>query len=415
MSNYRKYDDQIKEMVIKSNNPYLFPELKIPRTTALYWIRKSKKKIRLEELNYNDALIDKIKKLETELKNEKLKNLFSTEVSRILSKDKHLSLRNNKKDVVEAIIKYNDVLSISEMCRLIGMGINSFYRYKIDVFGCEKVGYKKCKILAPNQLTFLEQEKIYNLVRDKTLKYLSIKGLQYYAFREGILSCSYESWRKYVKEFRGDSGNRRKKKVKVGIRAQRPNEIWHIDITEFRLKGGDKVYLQAIMDNYSRKIINWKISRNKKAALSILTITEALSSSHPETLMSDGGGENISHHVRLLLSGRGISSLIAKKDTPFSNSMIEGFFNMLKNRFLEKFKNYKISKLYNTILSSVEDFNNTPSAVLNGAKPSEIYMNSINQDELILEFAESKKRAKSIRPVVNKKCLRQICYSSCVE
>ena len=73
MSNYRKYDDQIKEMVIKSRNPDLFPELNIPRTTALYWIRQSKEIIRLKQIKYDDALLSKIERLEAELQKGKLR------------------------------------------------------------------------------------------------------------------------------------------------------------------------------------------------------------------------------------------------------------------------------------------------------------------------------------------------------
>lgn len=40
---YRHYPDAVKLEVAKANNPYHFPELEIPRTTALYWIKNSRK------------------------------------------------------------------------------------------------------------------------------------------------------------------------------------------------------------------------------------------------------------------------------------------------------------------------------------------------------------------------------------
>lgn len=39
---YQKYPEAIRQQVIKSKDPYLFPENKIPRTTALYWINNSR-------------------------------------------------------------------------------------------------------------------------------------------------------------------------------------------------------------------------------------------------------------------------------------------------------------------------------------------------------------------------------------
>ena len=38
-------------------------------------------------------------------------------------------------------------------------------------------------------------------------------------------------------------------KPTVGVRASRPNQIWHIDTTAIKLIDGTKVYLQAVVDN----------------------------------------------------------------------------------------------------------------------------------------------------------------------
>jgi transposase-like protein len=38
---------------------------------------------------------------------------------------------------------------------------------------------------------------------------------------------------------------------KQGIRATKPNEYWHIDVTIIKLLDGTKVYLHAVIDNVS--------------------------------------------------------------------------------------------------------------------------------------------------------------------
>lgn len=43
---YQAYDHRIKELIAKSSNPYLFPEISIPKSTALTWIRGGIKKVR---------------------------------------------------------------------------------------------------------------------------------------------------------------------------------------------------------------------------------------------------------------------------------------------------------------------------------------------------------------------------------
>lgn len=241
MKNYRKYDDQIIKMIIDSGNPNLFPHLKIPRTTALYWITKAKKKIGLQDTKYDDALLDKIKKLEKELERERIKNLFLIGVIRkIIGFKKLLSDKRNREIIVDQILNYSKWISKNELCRTIGIMPNTFFRFKVETKGCERIGLKKCKIMAANQITFLEQQKIYELVNDNQLKHLSIKGLQLYAQRKNIVMCGYDSWIKYTKEFRKKVEIKKVKKCEIGVRATRVNEIWHMDITEFKRKGRGK-------------------------------------------------------------------------------------------------------------------------------------------------------------------------------
>ena len=45
-----------------------------------------------------------------------------------------------------------------------------------------------------------------------------------------------------------------------GIRAARPDEIWHIDTTIVCLLDGTRAYLHAVIDNYSRRILSWRLS-----------------------------------------------------------------------------------------------------------------------------------------------------------
>ena len=123
----------------------------------------------------------------------------------------------------------------------------------------------------------------------------------------------------------------KKKSYREGIRAKKPNEIWHIDITEIQIRGDQRFYLQMIVDNYSRAIMSWCLSDRKDLRVSLKTIKRSLwEGGLPEFLMSDGGRENVNFEVGKLLLGRGISQLIAKADVQFSNSMIEAVFKKLK-------------------------------------------------------------------------------------
>jgi putative transposase len=50
-------------------------------------------------------------------------------------------------------------------------------------------------------------------------------------------------------------------KPKVGLRTSRADDMWHIDTTVIRLLDGTRVYLYAVIDNFSRRILAWTDQR----------------------------------------------------------------------------------------------------------------------------------------------------------
>ena len=45
-----------------------------------------------------------------------------------------------------------------------------------------------------------------------------------------------------------------------GVRASRANEIWHCDVTILKLLDGTRAYLHAVIDNFSRRILAWRVT-----------------------------------------------------------------------------------------------------------------------------------------------------------
>jgi putative transposase len=59
-----------------------------------------------------------------------------------------------------------------------------------------------------------------------------------------------------------------------GLTIDRPGHVWSTDITYIRLRHGF-VYLVAIMDRYSRKVLSWKISNTMEAEFCAPCLEEA--------------------------------------------------------------------------------------------------------------------------------------------
>ncbi len=120
--------------------------------------------------------------------------------------------------------------------------------------------------------------------------------------------------------------------------------------------------------------------------------------------MSDDGGENIGKGVRLLLLGHNVNTIIAKKTVHFSSSMIEGFFRMLKNMYINKHKNYRVSKMYNLLSRGINCYNEMPLSSIDGARPSELFSGEIDRLGLVQNLKKQTKMARGRRPEINKGC-----------
>ncbi|QDX01237.1 hypothetical protein DWB90_09410 [Staphylococcus chromogenes] len=70
-----------------------------------------------------------------------------------------------------------------------------------------------------------------------------------------------------------------------------PNKIWLTDVTEFKLRNGQKVYLSAIYDLGSKKVISHEISKRNDNELVFKTFDKAVINNNPQGILfhSDRG------------------------------------------------------------------------------------------------------------------------------
>ena len=77
-----------------------------------------------------------------------------------------------------------------------------------------------------------------------------------------------------------------------GVVVSRPNQVWSTDITYIRLTHGF-VYLVAIIDWYSRKVLSWRISNTMDTVFCVDCLEEALQRhGKPEIFNTDQGCHN---------------------------------------------------------------------------------------------------------------------------
>ena len=101
-----------------------------------------------------------------------------------------------------------------------------------------------------------------DMVTSDEYRHVSTGVLARLAQRLGKVFASPTTWYRLVRDHHWRRPRQRvhPAKPKVGIRASRPNEIWHVDTTLIRLLDGSRAYLHAVVDNFSRRILAWRVA-----------------------------------------------------------------------------------------------------------------------------------------------------------
>jgi len=115
-----------------------------------------------------------------------------------------------------------------------------------------------------------------------------------------------------------------------GLEITRPNQVWCTDITYIPMRKGF-MYLTAIIDVYSRKVVGWSISNSLSAQWCRLMLEEAIAThGTPEIINSDQGTQYTSALWTQYLDKMGIRISMDGKGRALDNVWIERFWKSLK-------------------------------------------------------------------------------------
>ena len=115
-------------------------------------------------------------------------------------------------------------------------------------------------------------------------------------------------------------------------RASAPNQLWVADITYIET-GEDWLYLAAIMDLYSRKIVGWAMSERLDTVLVLKALAMALLHRQPPRNLlfhSDRGVQYASADYRQALSQAGLIASMSRSGNCYDNASMESFWSTLK-------------------------------------------------------------------------------------
>ena len=111
-----------------------------------------------------------------------------------------------------------------------------------------------------------------------------------------------------------------------------PNQLWVADITYIAIAAGF-VYLAAILDAWSRRVVGYAISRSIDARLAIAALKAAIRARQPPRGCihhSDRGSQYACEAYRKLLANHGFIGSMGRRGNPYDNAKAESFMKTLK-------------------------------------------------------------------------------------
>jgi putative transposase len=112
----------------------------------------------------------------------------------------------------------------------------------------------------------------------------------------------------------------------------RPNQLWVADLTYVAIPEGF-VYLAAILDAWSRKVVGYAISRSMDARIAVAALKAAIRNRNPPKGCihhSDRGSQYASEAYRALLTEHGLTGSMSRRGNPYDNAKAESFMKTLK-------------------------------------------------------------------------------------
>ena len=179
---------------------------------------------------------------------------------------------------------------------------------------------------------------------------------------------------KKYKSYKGEVGEVAPNLLERDFEAQKPNQKWVTDVTEFSLFG-QKLYLSPILDLYSRDLVTYTISDHPYLSLATDMISQAFEQLPDGTnliLHSDQGWQYQHKQYQRMLKAKGIRQSMSRKGNCLDNAVMENFFGLLKSELLYLQKFDSLEHFKEELIDYLDYYNNRRLKLrLKGLTPAE--------------------------------------------
>lgn len=281
----------------------------------------------------------------------------------------------------KALVDTRHTFSLNRQCKLLNVSKSTLYYQPIKPFSKNSdlrlldainniysdfpsYGYRRIH----SQL----QRDGYNIGKKfvkKAMKYMGIEAI-YPKPKTTIGNKEHYKYEYLLKDFRNYAGQ---------VVIENTNQVWSTDITYIKLEKGF-VYLAAIIDWHSKKILSWKLSNTMDVSLTTSVLKEALALfPKPEIFNTDQGSQYTSKVHTCILKRHNIKISMDGKGRATDNICIERFWRSIKYEeiYLNEYKNIK--QLNRAIEKYMDLYNKRRlHSTIDYKTPNEVYYQAVN-------------------------------------
>ena len=415
----KQYDHRLRRLIQNTGDLDLAVRHGVPRSTARGWLKQSRTDVISIDVLDMDA--EALQREVLFLRRRLTRLLALLHLVIVAFKVAGFSFDRvripdgaRKQRLLRAIERTRTHLPLRGVLKLIGMSSTRYHAW-LGKQACGLDDLSCCPKSSPQQLTREEYSSIRDMVSADEYRHVPTGTLARLAQRLGKVFASPTTWYRLVRANKWRRPRQRVHPAKptVGIRATRPNEIWHVDTTLIRLLDGSKAYLHAIIDNFSRRVLAWRVNDTFIPAVTAELLVEAgreIEDTKPQLLV-DGGVENYNSAVDKLVDSGLLKRILAQTEIRYSNSLIESWWRVIKHQWLFLNTLDTAASVGKLVAFYVDQHNShLPHSAFKGQTPEEMYFGT--GDDIPQTLQEAKLQARELRLKSNRERHCHVCLQS---
>jgi len=258
-------------------------------------------------------------------------------------------------------------LTIGDQCELVGVARSTYYYYSTkDTDGDERLRqailriYEECSFYGVRRMRVTLRNEGFHVGARRVRRLLRQMGLNAIGPKRNLSKPA--------------PGHEKHPYLLRGLDINQPNQVWATDITYIKLDGGF-VYLTAIIDWFSRKILAWELSNTLDTGFCVKALRKAAAENGaPDIFNTDQGCQFTSSEFLKAVKDLGARTSMDGKGRATDNALIERLWRSIKYEDI-LLKDYQtLKRLREGVAKYVRFYNEVrPHQALDYQTPNHVY------------------------------------------